>query len=85
MINITQNPESSLAIWTSYIPFTSPLAMPARMAATEVPWWEVMLSIGLLVLGFMACIWVAGKIYRTGILMYGKKPSFKELFRWIRA
>lgn len=85
VFNITQNPESSLAVWTSYIPFTSPLAMPARMAATSVPWWEVLLSLALLVVGFMACIWVAGKIYRTGILMYGKKPSFKELFRWIRA
>ncbi|MFK7971026.1 MAG: ABC transporter permease [Bacteroidia bacterium] len=84
VVNITQNPESSLAVWTSHIPFTSPLAMPARMAATSVPWWEVVLSLAFLALGFMACIWVAGKIYRTGILMYGKKPSFKEIFRWIK-
>jgi ABC-2 type transport system permease protein len=85
VFNIAQNPESKLAIFTSHFPFTSMLGMPARMAATSVPWWEVLISIALLVLGFLAVIWLAGKIYRTGILMYGKKPSFKEIFKWIRA
>jgi ABC-2 type transport system permease protein len=85
VFNIAQNPESKLAIFTSHFPFTSMLGMPARMAATSVPWWEVLISIALLILGFLGVIWMAGKIYRTGILMYGKKPSFKELFKWIRA
>ena len=83
-INIIQNPNSTLAVVSSYIPFFSPLTMPVRVATTDVPWWEVMLSIITLVLGFLACIWVAAKIYRTGILMYGKKPKFKELIKWIR-
>lgn len=85
VFNIAQNPESKLAIFTSHFPFTSMLGMPARMAATSVPWWEVLISIALLILGFLGVIWLAGKIYRTGILMYGKKPTFKELFKWIKA
>ncbi len=83
-INILQNPNSTLSVVSSYIPFFSPMTMPVRIAATDVPWYEVVLSIIVLILGFLACIWVAAKVYRTGILMYGKKPKLKEIIKWVR-
>ena len=81
--NIIQNPNSSFAIFASLFPFFSPMAMLVRMSLTEVPWYEVLLSLVILAGSILACIWVAARIYRTGILMYGKKPSFREVFRWI--
>lgn len=81
--NVLQNPSGPLAFWGSMIPFTSPIVMLARIPF-GVPTWELALSIGLLVLGFIASIWVASRIYRVGILMYGKKGSYKELWKWIR-
>jgi len=78
-----QNPESSLAFWGSMIPFTSPIVMMARIPF-EVPIWEVALSVGLLALTFFGIVYLAAKIYRTGILMYGKKVTFKEMIKWIR-
>lgn len=81
--NVARNPESSLAFWSSIIPFTSPVVMPARIPF-DVPWWELLLSLGLLSLTIVGCIWLAAKIYRTGILMYGKKVNWKELFKWLK-
>ena len=80
---IMQNPESSLAFWFSVIPFTSPIVMMVRLPF-GVPLWELGLSMVLLVFGFIFMTWLAGKIYRTGILMYGKKVSYKELWKWLR-
>lgn len=80
---IMQNPEGSLAFWFSIIPFTSPVVMMVRLPF-EVPTWELLLSMALLILTFIAMTWLAGKIYRTGILMYGKKVSYKELWKWLR-
>lgn len=80
---IAKNPEGSLAFWASMIPFTSPIIMLARVPY-GIPWWELALSMGILVLTIAGTIWVAAKIYRTGILMYGKKVSFGELFKWLR-
>jgi len=77
-----QNPESSLAFWFSIIPLTSPIVMMARLPF-EVPYWELALSMGLMVITFLAFVWMAAKIYRTGILMYGKKTSYKELLKWL--
>lgn len=82
--NIIQNPNGMFAMVTSHIPFFSPMVMPMRIGLGSVPWWEIALSIIILILSFLACVWVSAKIYRTGILMYGKKPSFKEVFRWLR-
>jgi ABC-2 type transport system permease protein len=65
------------------IPFTSPMVMMARIPF-GVPFWEVFLSLSLLFLTFLAVVWFAGKIYRVGILMYGKKPSLKEMWKWIK-
>ncbi|MFO7574316.1 MAG: ABC transporter permease [Bacteroidales bacterium] len=78
-----QNPESSLAFWFSIIPLTSPIVMMARIPF-EVPAWELALSMGLMVITIIAVVWMAAKIYRTGILMYGKKTSYKELWKWLR-
>ncbi len=77
------NPDSTVAFWFSMIPFTSPVIMMARIPF-GVPVWEVGLSMLLLVLTFLGTTWMAGKIYRTGILMYGKKASYRELIKWIR-
>ncbi len=78
-----QNPDSGIAFWGSIIPFTAPVVMMARLPY-GVPAWQLFLSVGLLYLTFLGMVWVAARIYRTGILMYGKKVSWKELWRWLR-
>ena len=78
----SDNPDGPLAIWCSMIPFTSPIVMMVRLPF-DVPVWETMLSVVILYVAAFGMIWIAGKIYRVGILMYGKKPSFKEMIRWI--
>ena len=80
-----QSPSSPLAVWTSIIPFSSPIVMMARIpfgVPNTVPWWQLGLSMALLIAGFMFTTWFAARIYRTGILMYGKKPSWKEMMKW---
>ena len=79
---VMQNPESSMGFWFSIIPFTSPIVMMVRMPF-DPPVFDVVLSMALLVAGFIATTWLAAKIYRTGILMYGKKVTYKELAKWI--
>ncbi|TBR19301.1 MAG: ABC transporter permease [Chitinophagaceae bacterium] len=82
-----ENPDSSLAFWGSMIPFTSPIIMMGRIAngvPEAVPYWQLFLSMILLIGGFILTTWFAGKIYRTGILLYGKKASWKEMIKWIR-
>ncbi|WP_010663312.1 ABC transporter permease [Marinilabilia salmonicolor] len=78
-----RNPGSDVAFWFSMIPFTSPIVMMARIPF-DVPLWQLLLSMALLVGGFIATTWFAGKIYRVGILMYGKKVDYKELWKWFR-
>lgn len=80
--NVAQNPDSALAFWFSVIPLTSPVVMMVRIAF-GVPVWELALSIGMLAGGFLATTWLAAKIYRTGILLYGKKVTYRELVRWL--
>jgi ABC-2 type transport system permease protein len=80
---VIQNPESPLAYWLSMIPFTSPVIMMVRIPF-GVPTWQIATSAGILILGFFATTWLAAKIYRTGILMYGKKSSYREMWKWIR-
>lgn len=80
-----QDPGSPLAVWASIIPFSSPIVMMARIpfgVPGTVPWWQLGLSMLLLILGFLFTVWMAGKIYRTGILMYGKKPTWKTMWKW---
>jgi len=78
-----QDPHGSVAFWFSMVPFTSPVVMIGRIPF-GVPWWEIGLSIVFLFAGFVATAWVASRIYRIGILLYGKKHSFAELIRWTR-
>ncbi|WP_295991723.1 ABC transporter permease [uncultured Alistipes sp.] len=83
MMTVIKDPNSPLAFWCSMIPFTSPIVMMARVPY-GIPWWEVALSLAILYASFVAMVWFAAKIYRVGIFMYGKKPSFKELLKWVR-
>lgn len=83
MINTINNPESPLSFWFSIIPFTSPIIMMVRIPF-GVPYWEAALSALLLMATFVFTTWLAAKIYRTGILMYGKKTNYKELWKWIK-
>lgn len=80
---VLQDPNSTTSFWLSIVPLTSPIAMMGRISY-GVPFWELLLSMGLLVLGFLATTWLAGKIYRIGILMHGTKPSYKTLWKWIK-
>ena len=80
---VMQEPQGSMAFWLSIIPFTSPVIMMIRVPF-GVPYFDLVLSMVLLLLGFLGTTWIAGKIYRTGILMYGKKVNYKELWKWLR-
>ncbi|HVT86383.1 MAG TPA: ABC transporter permease [Chitinophagaceae bacterium] len=85
MTTAINDPTGPVAFWGSIIPFSSPIVMMARIpygVPGTVPWWQLGLSMALLIGGFIFTTWFAGKIYRTGILMYGKKPSWKELIKW---
>ena len=83
MMSAMQDPHGPLAFWFSMIPFTSPVVMMVRLPY-GVPGWELALSIGLLFVTFIAMVYLAGKIYRVGVFMYGKKPTFAELAKWLR-
>lgn len=85
MMNAVQQPESSLAVWSSIIPFSSPIVMMARIpfgVPGTVPWWQLGASMAALVAGFWATTWLSAKIYRTAILLYGKKVTLKEMWKW---
>lgn len=86
MMSVSINdPTGPVAVWGSIIPFSSPIIMMTRIpfgVPGTVPWWQLGLSMGLLIVGFLFTVWLSGKIYRTGILMYGKKPTWKEMLKW---
>jgi ABC-2 type transport system permease protein len=82
MFKAVEDPNSSMAVWSSMIPLFSPIVMPARLGG-DIPFWEIALSIFLLIIFCFFSVWIAAKIYRVGILLYGKKASFKELGKWI--
>lgn len=82
-IYVVNNPDGSLAIWLSMIPFTSPVVMMVRIPF-GVPIIQIVASVALLLVTFIGMTWVAAKIYRTGILMYGKKLSYREIFKWLK-
>jgi ABC-2 type transport system permease protein len=79
-----ENPDSTLSITLSMVPLTSPVSSLVRIAVSDVPLWQTMLSLTILYGSFVGVTWLAGRIYRVGILMYGKKPSLRELLRWVR-
>ena len=80
---VLQDPYSSVSFWLSIVPLTSPIAMMGRISY-GVPFWELALSMGLLVLGFLGTTWMASKVFRIGILMHGTKPTYRTLLKWIR-
>ncbi|TXT31968.1 MAG: hypothetical protein FD136_1384 [Chitinophagaceae bacterium] len=85
MSNAVQDPSTSIATWASIVPFSSPMVMMARIAygvPGTVPYWQLAASMISLIGGFLLTTWLSGKIYRTGILMYGKKVSWKEMGKW---
>jgi ABC-2 type transport system permease protein len=85
MFAMLNDPGSTLSMTLSLVPFTSPIAMPVRWAAGNLPLSEIILSLAILAVSIVCVTWVAARIYRVGILMTGKRPNFKELVRWVRA
>ena len=83
LIYVIEAPNAAASVVLSMVPFFSPILMVLRIAVTTVPFWEIALAFGLLVLTFVGTIWLAGRIYRVGILSYGKTPSVREIARWI--
>ncbi|MCH5334308.1 MAG: ABC transporter permease [Alistipes sp.] len=84
MFVVMKDPNSSLAFWFSIIPFTSPIVMMARIPA-GIAVWEPLLSLAVLYISIAVMVWLASRIYRVGILMHGKKPTFKELYKWMKS
>lgn len=82
---VIQNPNGTLGQVLSWIPFFAPFVMPVRWSLTAIPAWELVGSLAMMVVGILFCVWVAARIYQVGILMFGKKPSWRELWRWVRA
>lgn len=78
-----QNPDGPLAFWSSLVPFTSPIVMMVRVPF-GVPWWQMLLSVALLAITVVLIVKLAAKIYRVGILMYGKKPTYAEIIKWLK-
>jgi ABC-2 type transport system permease protein len=83
-MSVLANPNSPSSLALSLVPFFSPTLMMLRIAVSNPPLWQVLLSMGIMVASILACTWLAAKIYRVGILMYGKRPSIAELGRWLR-
>lgn len=84
MVSLLESPNAPLSVVLSLIPFFSPILMMVRIAITDVPLWQILLSYVLLMATFIASIWISARIYRVGVLMYGKKPGFRDLIRWAR-
>lgn len=81
---VSDDPASTLSVVLSMVPFFAPILMPVRMAVLQIPFWQLGGTILLMILTFVVLIWMSARIYRTGILMYGKKASFRELWKWLR-
>ena len=81
--SIIENPNGPVAVALSMIPFSAPIAMMIRIPF-GVPWYQIAASMTFMVLGFLGTVWLAGRIYRVGILSYGKKPTYADLWKWIR-
>ncbi len=78
------NPSGALAQWVSLLPFSAPILMPVRLATVQVPWVEIIACLVILALSCAIAVWLAARIYRVGLLMYGKKPTLREVARWVR-
>ena len=83
IFTVIEDPHGTVSTVFSFIPFTSPVVMLMRIPF-GVPIWQQLISLGLLIATFMFTVWFAAKIYRVGILMYGKKPSYRDIYKWLR-
>ncbi|MBV9217620.1 MAG: ABC transporter permease [Acidobacteria bacterium] len=81
---VIRDPNSSLSFWISIAPFFAPMTMPVRILAETPPFWQIALSIGLNCVAIAGLVWLAGRVYRTGMLMYGKRATIPEVLKWIR-
>ena len=81
---VIRDPNSSLSFWVSMSPFFAPMTMPVRILAETPPFWQIALSVGLNVLAIAALVWLASRVYRVGMLMYGKRATIPEVWKWIR-
>jgi ABC-2 type transport system permease protein len=81
---IMTKPDSTISVIVSLIPFFSPILMFMRITVQQPPWWQIALSIALLVGAIFGAVWLAAKIYRVGVLMYGKRPSLPEVMKWLK-
>jgi ABC-2 type transport system permease protein len=81
--SVIENPHGPIALGFSLFPLTSPIVMLMRIPF-GVPWWQIVVSMSLLIITFIGMVWFAAKIYRVGILMYGKKPTYKEIYKWLK-
>ena len=81
--SVISEPHGSIAVIFSMIPFTSPIVMLMRIPF-GVPWWQVVVSLTILISTFLMMVWFAAKIYRIGILMYGKKASYRDIYKWLK-
>ncbi len=81
---VIRDPNSSLSFWVSILPFFAPMTMPVRIIAAAPPWWEIVLSIGINTLAIFFLVWIASRVYRIGMLMYGKRATIPEIWRWLR-
>ena len=82
--NIIRSPNSSLAFWTSMFPFFAPITMLMRIVTETPPLWQILLSLGIGIATIVGLVWLASRIYRVGMLMYGKKATIPEVWRWVR-
>jgi ABC-2 type transport system permease protein len=82
--NIIRNPNSSLAFWASMFPFFAPITMLVRIVTETPPLWQILLSLGIGFATAIGLIWLASRIYRVGMLMYGKKATIPEVIRWVK-
>jgi len=81
---VIRQPNAPLSIWMSMVPFFAPILMYLRIVVQTPPWWQIALSIGLLIATIWGVIWMCSRIYRIGILMYGKKPTLPEIMKWVK-
>ena len=81
---VIRDPNSSLAFWASIAPFFAPITMPVRILAETPPFWQIALSIVVNLLAILAMVWIAARIYRVGMLIYGKRATIREIWKWLR-
>jgi ABC-2 type transport system permease protein len=81
---VLRDPNSSLSFWVSITPFFAPVTMPVRILAETPPFWQIALSAALTALGIVVLVWLAARVYRIGMLMYGKRATIPEIWKWIR-